>query len=103
MKLRKSRDNVLLTGLLGGLGEYYDVDPTFIRIGFVFLFFVGAFPVIPLYIIASLLVPQANKTERETNNNKENEQTIDKSSFNEQNIKDLSEQSEISEDDWSDF
>lgn len=103
MKLRKSKDNVLLTGLLGGLGEYYKLDPTFIRIGFALLSFLGAFPMIPLYIIAAILIPEADSTKDQSDKNNLERKKIDKSSIDKHNVDSLSETNEIEEDDWSDF
>lgn len=90
MKLRKSRENVLVSGVLGGLGEYFHVDPTIIRIIFVLLFFANVSIVIPLYIIGAILMPKADRKDKK----------IDKSPTDTHNVKDVS---EINEDDWSDF
>lgn len=35
--LYKSDTNKVLAGVLGGLGEYFDIDPVVLRLGFVFL------------------------------------------------------------------
>lgn len=103
MRLRKSKDDVLLTGLLGGIGEYLGIDPTFIRIGFALLTTVSAFPMIPLYIIAALIVPDAKPEQTATNKTRKNKQTIDKKRDRPHNMDSLSETQEIDEEDWSDF
>lgn len=90
LKLRRSRENAVVSGVLGGLGEYYKIDPTVIRIGFVVLLFLDIFPLIPLYIIGAILIPKAERKDR----------NIDKSSIDNHNMEELS---EINEDDWSDF
>ena len=36
-KLTKSNKNVVLTGTLAGIGEYIGIDPTVIRVLYVFL------------------------------------------------------------------
>jgi phage shock protein C len=47
-------------GVCGGIAEYFDVDPTVVRIGVVVLAIVTAvFPVAIGYIIAKLLVPES--------------------------------------------
>lgn len=57
-RLYKNEHDEVLTGVIGGVGEYFDIDPTLIRIGFVILVFVtGVFPGIIAYIIAYFLVP----------------------------------------------
>lgn len=97
MKLKKSKENVLISGLLGGIGEYFRVDPTKIRIGFVvFVLLTGGPYLIPLYIIGAVLVPKADPK----NKKNEDDEIIDKSSIDEHNADNIS---EIKEDDWSDF
>lgn len=57
-KLYRSKSNAILTGLLGGLGEYLDVDPVVVRILYVvFLIATGLFPGVLIYIIALFIVP----------------------------------------------
>jgi len=46
----------MLGGVALGLADYFDVDPTIVRIGFVALAFVGGLAV-PLYLAAWLLIP----------------------------------------------
>jgi phage shock protein C len=58
-KLYRSRENRMLGGICGGLGEYFDIDPTLVRVLFVF----GAFLGIPgalvlIYLVMLILVPQ---------------------------------------------
>lgn len=58
-KLYLGRDK-RLCGLCAGVGNYFNIDPTFIRITFVFLSLITAlFPVFVIYLIMSLVVPQA--------------------------------------------
>lgn len=57
-KLTRST-NKILAGVCGGLAEYFDIDPTVVRICYVALsFFSAAFPGILLYIIMWLLMPE---------------------------------------------
>lgn len=61
-KLYKSSENKIISGVLAGLGEYFDIDPTLVRIGYVFLcVFSAVFPGLLLYIIMAFIVP--NRTE----------------------------------------
>lgn len=58
-KLYRSRENRMLGGVCGGLGEYFDIDPTLVRVLFVF----GAFLGIPgalllIYLVMLIVVPQ---------------------------------------------
>lgn len=102
MKLRKSKENVLISGVFGGLGEYFQVDPTILRIIFAMLTFVSAFPMIPLYIMAAIVMPEAEASKKKSNKKKSDEQKIDKSLDNPHNMDSFSDINEI-EEDWSDF
>ena len=58
-QLYRSRHDRMIGGVCGGLGEYFGIDPTLVRILFVF----GAFLGIPgalvlVYLIMLILVPQ---------------------------------------------
>ncbi len=58
-KLYLGRDKKLC-GLCAGVGNYFNLDPTFIRIGITFLTLVTAlFPMLVIYLVMSLVVPQA--------------------------------------------
>jgi phage shock protein PspC (stress-responsive transcriptional regulator) len=46
----------MLAGVAVGLADYFDVDPTIVRIGFVALAFLGGLAV-PLYLAGWLLIP----------------------------------------------
>jgi phage shock protein PspC (stress-responsive transcriptional regulator) len=46
----------MLAGVAGGMADYFDVDPTIVRIGFVALAFLGGLAV-PLYLAGWLLIP----------------------------------------------
>lgn len=56
-QLVKSNVNRKLCGVCGGLGEYFKVDPTIVRLIFVILGLWSGSGVI-LYIIAALLIPE---------------------------------------------
>lgn len=58
-KLTRSA-NKLLAGVCGGFAEYWDVDPTLIRVAYAALsIFSAAFPGILLYIILLIIMPAA--------------------------------------------
>ncbi len=58
-----------LCGLCAGIGNYFNLDPTFIRIAVTFLAFITAFiPVLVIYLIVSLVVPHAPDDYVEVNN-----------------------------------
>ncbi len=56
--LRRSRTNRRLAGVCGGLGEYFGIDPTIIRILFVLLALPGGLPGTLLYVILWLVMPE---------------------------------------------
>ena len=56
-KLYKSRDNKKIDGVCAGVGEYFDIDPTLVRLAWVFVtLFAGAGLI--AYIIAALVIPR---------------------------------------------
>lgn len=54
----RSRSNKMLLGLCGGIGEYFNVDPTLVRVAFVILEFLTAGLLIIGYLIVGLIVPK---------------------------------------------
>lgn len=57
-KLYRSTTSRMLAGVCGGLAEYFNVDPTLIRLAYVILsIFTVAFPGIIVYIIAAIIIP----------------------------------------------
>lgn len=55
-RLMKSRTNKVIWGVCGGIGEYFNIDPTIIRlIWLAFIFFGGAG--VLLYFIAGIIMP----------------------------------------------
>ena len=63
-QLYRSETNKVFGGVLGGLGEYFDVDPVILRLLWVFIvIFTGVIPGILVYIIALFIVPIKPKHE----------------------------------------
>ena len=56
-KLYKSRSNKVLAGVCGGIGDYFGVDPTWIRLAWVLFSMMGGSGLLA-YIIAALIVPE---------------------------------------------
>lgn len=54
-KLYRSRENRMLCGVCGGIAEYFNIDPTLIRLGFVLFGFTGT--AILAYFIAAVIIP----------------------------------------------
>ncbi len=59
-RLYKSATNRVLCGVCGGVGEYFNVDPTIIRLLFILLLF-GAGSGLLAYIIAAIIIPEQPK------------------------------------------
>lgn len=58
-KLYRSDTNKVLCGVIGGVGEYFDIDPTILRLAYVILAFTtGFFPALLGYFIAVIIVPK---------------------------------------------
>ena len=55
-KLYKSRTNKKVAGVCGGIGEYFSIDPTLVRLGFVALSFLAGGGLL-VYIIAAIIIP----------------------------------------------
>jgi phage shock protein C len=64
-RLYRSKKNEVIAGVCGGIGEYFDVDPTIIRIIFIILTIWGGVGVI-LYIIGMLVIPYQGQEAKES-------------------------------------
>ena len=59
-KLMRS-SNKILAGVCGGLAEYFNLDPTLVRVIYAALtLFTAGFPGVLLYIVMLLLMPQSD-------------------------------------------
>jgi phage shock protein PspC (stress-responsive transcriptional regulator) len=56
-RLYRSKEHRIIGGVSGGLGEYLDIDPVLIRIGFVVTVFAGGAGILA-YIIAWIIIPE---------------------------------------------
>lgn len=57
-KLYRSEKNKVWLGVLGGLGEYFNIDPVILRVGFVLIFvFTGFVPALIAYLLAAAIMP----------------------------------------------
>lgn len=57
-KLYRSRNDCKIAGVCGGLAEYFGMDPTWVRLIFIFFFFLGGCTLL-IYLIMWLVVPLA--------------------------------------------
>ena len=56
-KLYKSNNNKMIDGVCGGIAEYFDVDPTLVRLGWVVLCAMVGSGILA-YIIAAIVIPR---------------------------------------------
>lgn len=56
-KLYRIREGRKLAGVCGGLGEYFEIDPTLVRLAWVLLVLLGGSGILA-YIIAALIIPE---------------------------------------------
>ena len=61
-KLYKNNENKVFSGSIGGIGEYFSVDPVILRVAWILLVFLTGFmPGIIAYILAGLVIPSKSK------------------------------------------
>lgn len=59
-RLYRSDKNRMIAGICGGIGEYFDIDPTLVRIIYVIVsVFSIAFPGILVYLILWVIIPHS--------------------------------------------
>lgn len=56
-KLYRSSTNYKLAGVCGGIGEYFNIDPTLIRLAWILFSVMGGAGVLA-YIIAAIIMPK---------------------------------------------
>ncbi len=57
-RLTRSNTNKVFSGILGGLGEYFGIDATILRLIFVFITFANIFTGLIIYGLASIIIPE---------------------------------------------
>lgn len=58
-KLYKSKHSVVASGIFGGLGDWMEVSPGILRLGYIVLLLItGILPGLFLYLIAHFLIPK---------------------------------------------
>ncbi|MBT4191858.1 MAG: PspC domain-containing protein [Candidatus Diapherotrites archaeon] len=55
--LKRSKKNKLLGGVCGGIAEYYGLDPTLVRLGWILVSLVWGIGIL-LYILAWIIMPE---------------------------------------------
>ena len=57
-KLLRTLENRMICGVCGGIGKYFNVDPTLVRLIWVLAAFAGAGSGLLVYIIAAIIIPE---------------------------------------------
>jgi phage shock protein C len=58
-KIYRSQKDKKIAGVFGGLGELFSVDPTLLRLAFVFIGLItGVFPAIIAYLVGWVIIPK---------------------------------------------
>lgn len=102
-KLTKSRNNIVLTGTLAGIAEYFNIDPTLVRIIYVIFSIPLVGSPIFLYILLALIVPSANKGYRNSSSYDSYRHPYESQTDYYQSKRPRKEAKKVKEDDWSDF
>ena len=61
-KLRRSRNNRIVAGVCGGLGEFFGIPAFWFRLLFIILLIPGGVPGLLPYLILWLVIPKADHT-----------------------------------------
>lgn len=66
-KLYKSKSDKVFAGVIGGVGEYFNVDPVILRLAYLLITIFGAVvPGVIVYLFAALIVPRPNESSGRT-------------------------------------
>ncbi|NME66372.1 PspC domain-containing protein [Flammeovirga aprica] len=57
-KLVKSTSNSIFSGVCGGLGKYFNIDPTAVRLGFVLSLFFSFGTTAVAYVLMAFIMPK---------------------------------------------
>jgi len=58
-RLTKSHDK-MVSGVLGGVADYFHFDPAIVRLGFILVMaLTGFFPMLFAYIVAAVVIPES--------------------------------------------
>ena len=60
-RLYLSKDNKIIAGVCGGIGEYFQIDPVIVRLIWVVLTFTTLFAGVIAYIVAWIIIPETPK------------------------------------------
>ena len=59
-KLYRSESNRMIAGVCGGIAEYYDIDPTLVRLAFIAVSLAGGSGILA-YLVAAVIIPKRSE------------------------------------------
>ncbi|WP_457741435.1 PspC domain-containing protein [Thermococcus sp.] len=62
-RLKRSKKERILLGVLGGIAEYLNVDPVLVRLGFLLLFIFNPVAMTIFYFLAAIIMPSEDEEE----------------------------------------
>lgn len=69
-KLYRVNDDKKIAGICGGIGEIYSIDPTVVRLFFIFAcVLTQVFPLVVTYAIGWLIIPEKSQIEMQEDSN----------------------------------
>lgn len=64
-RLYRSEENRVFAGIIGGVGEYFSVDPVLLRIAWLAVtVFTGVVPGVVVYLLSIFVIPAAHEGHR---------------------------------------
>jgi phage shock protein C len=58
-KLYRAQNDRMISGVCGGIGEYFDLDPTLVRLAFVLLaMFTAGWGMAFAYLVLAIIIPE---------------------------------------------
>ncbi len=60
-KLYKSSNDTMISGVCGGIAEYFNIDSTIVRLLTVGVAFFSAFTLVLVYIAAAVIMPRKDR------------------------------------------
>lgn len=98
-KLYKSKDDRMVSGVIGGIAEYFDIDSTLLRLIYAVALFVGIGSPVLLYIILAIVIPEPKIDRKRPERNKPKGYY----KTNASRKSSPKEAEKVEDDDWSDF
>lgn len=62
-ELKRSTSNRMIAGVCAGLGDYFGIDPTIVRLLTLLAFFTGFGGIALVYLIMAIVVPEQTNTQ----------------------------------------